>query len=100
MDGDECWHFKLFAERRESSHSDDRLFELWPILGSDASVLCAEFGGSGDVPHVWPVSGGLGSVEARGIVERILSGDPRPPQTVIQTQDFSTVLECWDVVSD
>ncbi|WP_406117792.1 hypothetical protein [Streptomyces sp. NBC_00989] len=95
-----CWYFKLFAERPESSILDDRIFGLWEIPDSDGSVLNEEFGDGGDGPVVWPVSGGLGSVEARRIVDGLLSSRTGSPNLIVRTEDFVKVLGVWAVVLD
>ncbi|MFE0508509.1 hypothetical protein [Streptomyces sp. NPDC058964] len=93
-----CWYFKLLAERVDSSDLDDRLFWIWPIPDADSAVLIGEFAGAESGGHVWPVSGGLGSAEARAIVDGLLSGRPGKPDRVIRTADFVEVLGMWDVV--
>ncbi|MFF8604936.1 hypothetical protein ACF06X_03285 [Streptomyces sp. NPDC015346] len=95
----ECWYFKLIAERFEESGPDDRIFGLWGIPNPDASVLVKEFDSPGDGAHVWPVVGGLGSVEAQGIVDEILSSDRGEPTLLVRTPDFSEILGVWDVAS-
>lgn len=95
-----CWYFKLFAERIQMSGLDDRLFGLWAIPDPDSSVLSEEFGDIREGAHIWPVSGGLGSAEARGIVDGILSTTPGKPHLMVRTPDFVEVLGVWDVVRD
>lgn len=97
-DGTSCWYFKLFAERLESSALDDRLFGLWVISDPASLILCEEFGRTGQGPYLWPVSGGLGSVGARRIVEGFLEARPGSPNLIIRTPDFREVLGVWDVV--
>ncbi|GAA0976657.1 hypothetical protein GCM10009555_036530 [Acrocarpospora macrocephala] len=99
-DGNACWYFKLIAERLETSILDDRLFGLWVIPDSDSSILCEEFGGAGQGAHVWPVSGGLGSIEVRSIVDGILSARAGSPNLIIRTPDFVEVFGVWNVVPD
>jgi hypothetical protein len=95
-----CWYFRLFAERLESSTLDDRLFGLWAIPDSDGSVLNEEFGDDGDGPVVWPVSGGLGSVAARRIVDGLLSSRTGSPNLIVRIEDFVKDLGVWAVVLD
>lgn len=98
--GDACWYFKLLAERLETSTLDDRLFALWAIPEPDGSTLVEEFGGSGQGAHIWPVSGGLGSAGARGIVDGLLSARPGSPKLIIRTPDLVDVLGVWNVAPD
>ncbi|MFJ4320590.1 hypothetical protein ACIP46_35695 [Streptomyces lavendulae] len=99
-DGDACWHFKLFAERLETETLDDRLFALWAIPDSDSSILREEFGGNGQGGYVWPVTGGLGSVRARSIVDELLSARPGSPNLIIRTPDLVEVIGVWNVALD
>ncbi|MEU6192750.1 hypothetical protein [Streptomyces sp. NPDC047061] len=93
-----CWYFKLFAERSETTVLDDRIFALWALPDSDGAVLSGEFGESGNGAHVWPVSGGLGSIEARRIVDGILSARPGSPSLLVRTSDFINIAGVWEVV--
>lgn len=93
-----CWHFKLFAERRETTVPDDRVFGLWPIEETDSAVLIEEFGDVGEGMHVWPVEGGLGSSDARRIVGQLLNPQPGLPSRLIRTGDFREPPDAWDVV--
>lgn len=95
-----CWYFKLVAQRFEVSTLDDRLFGLWTIPDSDCSVLIDEFGDADAGTHVWPVSGGIGSVTARQVVAGLLSAERVMPTLIIRTSDFVEVLGVWDVVRD
>lgn len=94
------WYFKLFAEQLETSVLDDRLFALWEIPDSDSVTLCKEFGEIGQGVHVWPVSGGLGSMEARRIVDGLLSNRTGSPNLIVRTPDFAEMLGVWEVVPD
>ncbi|MFJ6436877.1 hypothetical protein [Streptomyces sp. NPDC091416] len=98
--GGECWYFKLFAERQESTSLDDRLFALWAMSDQDGSIVREEFGENDQGGHVWPASGGLGSVEARRIVDGLLSIAPGSPNLIIRTPDFVEVSGVWNVTRD
>ncbi|MFB6425605.1 hypothetical protein ACFCXC_12320 [Streptomyces microflavus] len=98
--GKACWYFKLFAERLETSTLDDRLFGFWPIPEPAASVLVEEFGQDGRGAQVWPVSGGIGSVEARRIVDGLLSAGRGSPGLMVRTPDLAEVSGVWGVVPD
>ncbi|MFD8983919.1 hypothetical protein [Streptomyces sp. NPDC059564] len=98
--GNSCWYFKLFAERLETTTLDDRLFALWVIPDPDSSILREEFGENDQGCHVWPVSGGLGSAKARGIVDELLSSRPGSPNLIIRTPDFVEVFGVWNVTPD
>ncbi|MFJ7963682.1 hypothetical protein [Streptomyces sp. NPDC096324] len=98
--GNVGWYFKLFAERLETSVLDDRLFALWEIPDSDSATLCEEFGEIGRGVQVWPVTGGLGSIEARRIVDGILAVKPGLPNLIVRTTDFAEILGVWEVVPD
>lgn len=99
-DGYACWYFKLFAERLETETLDDRLFSLWEIPDSDSSILREEFGEDDQGGYVWPVSGGLGSIRARSIVDELLSARPGPPNLIIRTPDLVEVFGVWNVALD
>ncbi|MER6078067.1 hypothetical protein [Streptomyces sp. NPDC001833] len=94
-----CWYFRLFAERPETAVLDDRIFALWVLPDADGAVLTGEFGEAGHGAHVWPVSGGLGSVEARRIVDGILSAGSGSPHLLVRTSDFLDIMGVWEVVA-
>ena len=98
-DDDTCWYFKLFAERSEQESPDNRLFGVWPLPSADASVLIQEFGDASSGTHVWPTIGGIGSQEARQVVEGLLSRVLVLPSVLMRTEDFVSVAEVWTVVS-
>jgi hypothetical protein len=93
-----CWYFKLLAERPSSSDLDDRLFGLWSIQNPDSKMLVDEFGDASPGTHVWPTVGGLGSQDARGIIESLLSAERNMPDRIIRTSDFVGLLEAWTVL--
>ncbi|MEW2303822.1 hypothetical protein AB0958_28300 [Streptomyces sp. NPDC006655] len=96
-DGNACWYFKLFAERLDAETLNDRLFALWAIPDPDGSILIEEFGQNDRGGHVWPVSGGLGSVKVQSIVDGLLSSRPGSPNLIIWTPDFVEVFGAWNV---
>ncbi|MFE7043289.1 hypothetical protein ACFU9X_28760 [Streptomyces atratus] len=99
-DGNTCWHFKLFAERLETETLDDLLFALWAIPDPDGAILREEFGQDGQGGYVWPVSGGLGSVEAQSVVDNLLSSRLESPNLIIRTPDLVEVFGVWNVTLD
>jgi hypothetical protein len=93
-----CWYFRLIAERLESAGLDDRLFGLRIVPGQNSAVLIDEFGSDHET-HVWPSTGGLGSVAARRVVGGLLATRMEGSNLIVRTTDFAEISGVWDVVS-
>ncbi|MFI6101855.1 hypothetical protein ACIA8G_40430 [Lentzea sp. NPDC051213] len=99
--GQACWYFKLLAERQEATATlGDRLFALWALPEQEGSTLFDEYGGVEGGGVVWPPSGTLGSDKAAGIVEKLRSDRPGPPNLIIQSSHLVEVLGVWNVATD
>jgi hypothetical protein len=55
--------------------------------------------GSGREAHVWPPTGGLGSVAARRVVDGLLATRMEDSNMIVRTTNFTEISGVWDIVS-